>query len=215
MWWTQAENDGRKCDGKRIKAKERKGRENDRKQEIHLGEIYLQWFLTQEPYDMHKQQQWLHYQMCKDSTGLPGLVRGPHNWETWQHVQEMKQGGSDNKQHAHTAPLIEQESNVRWHTTLCACACACWRVCVFVCVCVCVRALFHCSLVTHLAMVLRALTAVNRVISFFRRSRKMGRHVGSSGLSSGPKWLKICPLEHKNCIIQQCTINHLTCITPY
>ena len=189
-------------------AKEREKRESDRKQKIHLREMYLQWFLTQEPYDIiSKQQQWLHYQMCKDSTGLPGLVRGPHNWETWQHVQEMKQGGSDNKQHAHAAPLIEQESNVRWHITLYL------RACVHACVCVCV--LFHCSLVTHLAMLLRALTAVNRVISFFRRSRKMGRHVGSSGLSSGPKWLKICPLEHKNCSIQQCTINHLTCITPH
>ena len=74
--------------------------------------------------------------------------------------------------------------------------------------------LFHCSLVRHLAMVLRALTAVSWVVSFFRWSRKMGRLVGSSGLSSGPKWLKMCPLEHKSAVSSdECTTNW-SCMRP-
>ena len=45
----------------------------------------------------------------------------------------------------------------------------------------------HTSLHTDLAMVVIAFTAGSRVISFFKRSRNIGRHVGSSSTNSGPK----------------------------
>ena len=87
-------------------------------------------------------------------------------------------------QHEGHNTLIEQDTNVR-----CRMQNTGW-------------VLFHCSLVRHLAMVLRALTAVSWVVSFFRWSRKIGRHMEDSGLRSGPKWLKMCPLARA----QKCSV---------
>ena len=94
----------------------------------------------------------------------------------------MTRGGSDNIA-CNKGHITTQVTNIKQHKTLCACY-------------------FIAALMRYLAIVLRARTAVRRVISFLRRSKKMGRQVGSSDVSSGPKWLKICPLEHKSCSIQ-------------
>ena len=45
------------------------------------------------------------------------------------------------------------------------------------------------------AINIRAFTAVSRVISFFNRSRKMGRQRGRSALSESPRLARICPLK--------------------
>ena len=96
------------------------------------------------------------------------------------------------------------------HSLLCMCVLC---VCAFLHVCLSVSA-HPVTTVRHLAMVLRSLTAVSGVVLFFRWSRKMGRHVGSSGLSSGPKWLKMCPLEHRSVVSSDGCTTNWSCMRP-
>ena len=72
--------------------------------------------------------------------------------------------------------------------------------------------LFHCSLVRHLAMVLCTLMVVSWVVSFFRQSR--WADMGSSGLSSGPKWIKMCPLEHQSAVSSDRCSTKWSCMCP-